>query len=123
MKKLSVLLYTLVCIAVISCIHHNGNVNIAYHDADQYYSMNADFSKSKTSVVEYYMDRKIGTKNNISFVNVQSDAILTLDDHTRFYMKKVPGHIEIKLIKAENSYEAYYKIKSMCEGMKKVLTK
>ena len=85
--------------------------------------MKAYFSKSKTRDVEEYMNKRIGEKSNISFINMGSDATFTLDDHTTFYMKKAPGRIEIKLDKNENSDEAYHRIKSMCEGIKKVLTK
>ena len=44
-----------------------------------------------------------------------------LDGHTTFYMKKYPGRIKIKLDKDENSYEAYHRIKAICEGIKKVI--
>ena len=40
-------------------------------------------------------------------------------DHTTFYIKKYAGFLEIKLNKEENSDEAYQRIKSMCEGIKK----
>ena len=67
--------------------------------------------------------------NNVAFVikiveqriydKLVEETILADD----IYIKKYPGRIEIKLDKDENSYEAYHRIKSMCEGMKKVLTK
>jgi hypothetical protein len=104
-------------------MHNDGNISITYNDSAQYYSMNAHFSKRKTRKLEYYMDQKIGAGSNLSFVNTQSDAIFTLDDHTKFYLKKTPGHIEIKLDKYKNSDEAYHRIKSMCEGMKEELTR
>lgn len=104
-------------------MHNDGNISISYNDSEQYYSMNAHFSKSKTREVEQYMDRMIGRGNNISFVNTQSDATFTLDDHSTFYMRKAPGHIKIKLDKYKNSEEAYQRIRSMCEGFKKVLAK
>jgi hypothetical protein len=123
MKKLPVLFYVLACITVISCRHHGRDISISYHDSDHYYSMNADFSKSKTRAVEEYMDSRIGRRSNRSFMNSQIDGTLALDDHTTFYIKKSPGLIEIKLDKDKNSEVAYRRIKSMCEGIKKVLTK
>lgn len=83
--------------------------------------MTAYFSKSRTRDVENYMDDQIGTGNNTSFVNTRIDGRLTLDDHTTFYIKKYPGLVEIKLDKNENSPGAYLRIRSMCEGIKKVL--
>ena len=85
--------------------------------------MDAYFSKDKTREIEYYLDRKLGRASNISLVNTKMDAMLTLHDHTKFYIRKAPGHIRIKLNKDENSYAAYHKIKSMCEGMETVLTR
>ena len=122
MKKLLPLFYALACITMISCMH-NGNIHISYSEAGHYYSMKANFSKSKTRNVEEYMDEKIGAGSNTSFVNTRFDGQLTLDDHTTFYIKKHPGLIEIRLDKNENSDEAYLRIKSMCEGIKKVLAK
>ena len=124
MKKLPVLFYALVCITVISCMHNdNGNINITLSESDQYYSMSARFSKSKTRNVEEYMDRRIGTRSNMSFVNSRINGKLALDDHTTFYIRKYPGLIKIKLDKDENSNEAYHRIKAMCEGIKKVINK
>jgi hypothetical protein len=121
MKKLTYLFFALVCIMFFSCRRHD--INITYNDSDRYYSMNAYFSESKTRQLEYYMAQKIGNANNFSFVNMESDAMLTLDDQTKFYLKKASGHILIKLDKDENSYAAYHRVKKMCEGMKKILTR
>ena len=79
----------------------------ATQESDHYYSMNADFSKSKTRDVEEYMDNRIGTRSNMSFVNSRIDGTIALDDHTTFYIKKYPGYIEIKLDKDKNSGDAY----------------
>ena len=122
MKKLPVLFYALACITVISCMHNdNGNINITLSESEQYYSMNARFSKSKTRDVEEYMDSTIGTQTNMSFVNSRINGKLALDDHTTFYIKKYPGRIKIKLDKDENSDEAYHRIRAMCEGIKEVI--
>ena len=122
MKKLH-LFYLLACLSVFSCMHRDGNIDITYSEDDQYYSMNAYFSRSQTRNVEKYMDRKIGRRSNMSFVNSRIDGTIGLDDHTTFYIKKYPGVLEIKLDKDKNSYESYEEIKSMCIGIKKVLAK
>ncbi|MEO6328684.1 MAG: hypothetical protein ABIO55_07125 [Ginsengibacter sp.] len=103
--------------------YENDNTSLNFKDSDHYYSMNAHFSKNKTKAVEEYMDRRIGKRSNMSFVNSKIDGTIALKDHTTFYIKKYPGRIQIKLDKDENSYEAYYRIKAMCEGLKNVLTK
>ena len=122
MKKLPALFYyAITCIIIgFSCIYNNdnGHTSFSVNESDHYYSMNAHFGKSKTRDVEEYLDRRIGRRSNLSLVNSQTDATLTFDDHTKFYMKKSPGFIEIKLGKDENSDEAYRAIKAMCEGIK-----
>ena len=105
-----------------SCMHnHNGNIDLTFNESDHYYSMSADFSKSKTRAIDEYMDSRVGRRSNMSFVNSRIDSKLALDDHTTFYIKKYPGHVEIKLNKDENSPESYHQIKVMCEGIKRVL--
>ncbi len=75
-----------------------------------------------TRDVDEFMDDRIGRGSKMSFVNSRIDGVITLDDHTKFYIKKSPGVLEIKFDKDENTEEAYHTIKSMCQGIKKVLT-
>lgn len=125
MKKLpGVFFCALICaITSFSCTSSDGNTSLSYQDSYHYYSMKARFSKSKTRDVEEYMDNRIGRRSNMSFVNSRIDGMLALDDHTKFYIEKFPGVLKIKLDKMDNSNEAYERIKSMCEGIKKVLVK
>lgn len=123
MKKVTVLLfYPLICVFLMSCLHNDHDINIAYNEDDHYYSMNAHFPRSKTRDVDEYMDDRIGRASNMSFVNSRIDGAIALDDHTKFYVKKSPGILEIKLNKDENTDEAYHEIKLMCQGIKKLLT-
>ena len=45
-----------------------------------------------------------------------------LKDGTKFHVKSSPGRMDIQLNKEENSIESYNRIKSMCEGIKNILT-
>ena len=101
MKKLPALFaWAIMCILFgFSCTHSDSDINFSVSEDDHYYSMNADFSKSKTRAVDEYMDSRIGRRSNMSFVNSRIDGTLALDDHTTFYIKKYPGFIEIKLDK------------------------
>ena len=123
MKKLVPLitLIALACITLLSC-HHDRDISITYNDDDGFYSMNAYFDRRKIREVERYMDRMLGDVSNTSFVNTRIDGTIALEDHTIFYLKKLPGHIKIKLDKYKNSEEAYERVREMCEGMKDVLT-
>ena len=120
MKKLPVLICALViCATIVSCRFHN-NTSISYSENGHYYKMKAKFSRSKTGVVERYMDDMLAS-GTMSFRHTRIDGELALDDHTTFYIKKHAGYVYIKFDKDENSDEAYYKIRSMCEGIKRVL--
>ena len=121
MKKLKAPLYVLLCLLAIACFDNDHNINISYKNSDRYYSMDAHFSKSKTREVEEYMDRRIGKKSNMSFINSRMDGTIALDDHTTFYIKKSLGMLKIKLDKQENSEEAFHRVKYMCEGIKSVV--
>lgn len=109
----------------ISCNYFddNHNTSFRYQETSDYFSMKAHFDKRKTRDVEEYMDRKIGRRSNMSFVNSRIDGKIALSDQTIFYIKKYPGTLEIKLDKDENSSGSYYEIKDMCEGLKQVVVK
>ena len=107
----------------LSCTQsNNGNVNISISESEDYYKMLAHFSTGKTGDVDKFMDHKIGRRSNMSFANSRIDGKLSLDDHITFYIKKYPGYLQIKLDKEENSDASYQRVKSMCEGIKKVIT-
>ena len=83
--------------------------------------MDAWFFENKMDDVEAYMNDRIGQRNNVSFSATHIDGRLTLNDKTTFLIKKFPGHIEIRLDKAENTSGSYQRVKSLCEGIKDVL--
>jgi hypothetical protein len=120
MKKRMVVWYAFACL-LMSCGRHDGNSDITYKDKDDIYTMKAYFNSNRNRAVEDFMNEKIGNKNNFSFSNTETDANITLDDGTAFYLLKKPGHIEIKLDKEKNSPGSYYMIKTMCEEMKEVI--
>ncbi len=67
------------------------------------------------------MNDKIGTRNNMSFINTKINGQLALDDHTTFYIKKYPGYLQIKFEKEKNSGASYKEIKDLDEGLKRVM--
>ncbi|HMG68586.1 MAG TPA: hypothetical protein VK588_12900 [Chitinophagaceae bacterium] len=123
MKKFPVVFFALASIIFIACRHFgNGNLSISNSESGRYYSMKAHFDQKKTREVEEYMNDRIGS-GYMSFVNTRIDGLLALEDHTKIYVKKYPGFIEIKIDKSQNSNEACQRIKSMCEGIKNILAK
>ncbi len=83
--------------------------------------MDAWFGRSASRRAERYMNETFGQQNNISFHRAETDETFRLDDGSKFYMKKSPGHILIKMNKDETSDKTYYSIKPMCIGMKDVV--
>jgi len=82
--------------------------------------MDAWFFENRIDDVEAYMNDRIGRRNNVSFSAAHIDGRLKLNDKTTFVIKKFPGHVEIRLDKAENSFGSYQRVKSLCEGIKDV---
>ena len=125
MKKLSTLFFcALLCIITgISCIHYDRDTDISISESGHYYSMDAHFSRSEMRNVEEFMDSSFGNRSNMSFVNSRIDGTIALNDHTIFYIKKYPGRLKIKLDKSDNTRESYREVKSMCDGIKKLLAK
>ena len=121
MKKLIILCCAMQCIFISSCWRNDNDISFRYTDNNESYTMDAWFSRNKTRKVERYMNDRIGGGNNMSFVNTQTDAQFTLNDGSKFYMKKSPGHILIRMKKGEVSDETYFAMKDMCKGMKEVV--
>ncbi len=122
MKRLSFLLLAGVLVFT-SCRWSDHNIAIHYNDSKRYYSMEADFNKNRTRAVEEYMDEKLGSVTNMSFVNTRLNGKIALGDNTNFYIEKYPGYMRIKLDKEKNSYSSYERVRSMCEGLKKIFIK
>jgi hypothetical protein len=124
MKKHTSLFIVVACLAVAGCrLHHHGNTSIVLNESDHYYSMKAWFNENRTREVEYYMDEHMGNLSKMSFVNTRIDGKLSFKDHTSFYIKKLPGYLQIKLDKNQNSDDSYYRTRDMCEGIKDLLAK
>ena len=64
--------------------------------------MEADFNKNRTRAVEEYMDEKLGSVTNMSFVNTRLNGKIALGDNTNFYIEKYPGYMRIKLDKEKS---------------------
>ena len=121
MKKLAILMCVLLpVITIISCGFPSGSVSIKHSQYDHYYEMKAKFNPKKTTEVDRYLDKEL-SGGDMSFVNTAIDGEITLDNKTTFYIKKSPGYLHIKFDKEKNSDEAFFKIKSVCEGINEVV--
>ena len=118
MKKLIIICCAMQCIFLAACWHNDGDISFRYKDNHDSYTMDARFSKNQARTAEQYMNDVLGEKNKFSFLNTQTDAVFTLNDGSKFYMKKSPGHILIRVNRDENSDITYHRIKEMCKGIK-----
>lgn len=117
MKALIVLAAAL-ALLLAGCHRHHHNTSFSVSENGSIYQINASFNPSKTRRLQHYLDQRLGESSNVSFENTEMDATITLNDETRFYFKSHPGYLKIKFNKRENSEEAYYRMKGMCEGIK-----
>jgi hypothetical protein len=83
--------------------------------------MEAKSNAHRTLDIEQYLDDRLGDQYNMSFEHSRIDGELSFDDHTRFYIKKYPGYLRIKLDKDENSIDSYDHIRDICQGIKRIL--
>ena len=121
MKKFAILLTVLLpVITITSCGFPDGSTSIKHSQYDHYYEMTAKFNPEKTTEVDKYLDKELPS-GNMSFVKTKMDGEITLDDKATFYIKKLPGYLNIKFDKEKNSYEAFARIKSVCEGINNVV--
>jgi len=103
MKKINILLFVLLPILVIiSCDFPDGSTSIKHSQYDHYYEMTAKFNPGKTTKVENYLDKELSPGNR-SFANTEMNGEITLDNKATFYIKKLPGYLNIKFDKEKNS--------------------
>ena len=116
MKKVVIVFCAIV--SIISSCRHN-DTSIELRDTDRYFTMKARFDPGKARKVEHYLENNLD--GYVSFRNNKVDMV-AIDDQNKFYFRKHGGHVNIKLDKYRNSREAYFKVRSICEGMKDILT-
>ena len=121
MKKSAIFFFALsLCIGVISCGFPDGSISIKHSQYSHYYEMTAKFNPDRTAAVEKWLDKELPA-GDMSFTNTEIDGNITLDNQARFYMKKSPGFLNIKLDKEKNSDAIYRKIRTACEGINDVV--
>jgi hypothetical protein len=120
MKPLIVLAAAL-ALLIAGCRHHHHNTSFSVSETGNVYQINASFNPNKTKSLQHYLNQRFGESSNVSFVNTEMDATITLDDETRFHIKSHPGYLKIRFNKHENSEEAYEKMRGMCEGIKEAI--
>jgi hypothetical protein len=95
------------------------NIHIKVVDDDDMYRYTATFPRSKSRLVERFINARIAP------TNITSDDVLNvttlLEDKTKFDYKATPGKVRIELDKDENSRASYHRIKKMCEDLNQII--
>ena len=121
MKKLLIVLLVSICAGMLSCRNHN-NTSITVKDSHRFYFMEASYNETLTHNVERYMNDNLGTIDSSFLLDGIADRSFTLGDHTTFHLTNEPGYISLKLDKGANSKASYHRIKSICNGIKQIVT-
>ena len=120
MKKLLIVLVTLYT-GMLGCRNDN-NTSITVKDSHRYYFMEASYNEGLTHNVERYMNDSLGTIDSTFQLDGVADRNFTLGDHTSFHLTNEPGYISLKLDKGANSKASYHRLKSICNGIKQIVT-
>lgn len=94
-------------------------VSIRVKETGRVYEIKASYAKSKTYRIQRFIDQELHTTN--VFSNARMDGDITLDDRSNFYVQAYPGRLVIRMDRRENDPEAYYRIKSLGEKLKRKL--
>lgn len=116
MRNLLFLLFLLT-----GCIHRGNDISFKVKDSDDTYELSANYDPDKTERVQEFLDEELTGRGDVSFENAEIDADLTLDDHSKFYIRSEPGELLIRMKKDENSRQTYHKMKKLGEGLQDAL--
>jgi len=111
----------LICITGYKNIAPADKTSVTITESGNQFQLSAEYDKAKTRKIAQYMNDCITGYHDISFVNAQLDADITLDSKMTFYIKSHPGELELKFDKKKNNADDYTKFKKMCEGIKAIV--
>ncbi len=100
--------------------NNNGSISIHVTESEQVYKFAATYNETKSQKIKQYIDDCL--KPESIFKNSDKvDALIILDDRTRFNIKATPGRLHIKLDKSENSEASIVRIRKICQGIKEII--
>jgi hypothetical protein len=98
------------------------DIAIAVNDDNDKYKFSASYPDNKTYAVEQYVNNSIAQNGLFKSEHDYFDVTTTLTDQTEFYIKGSSGKLKIEIDKRRNSIASVYRIRSMCDGIKNILT-
>ena len=105
-----------------SCFrHHQHYTSVTISDSRDEYELYASYDRQRTRKIQRLLDRELNVDFNRYFNNAHVDELITLDDHTTFYMRSLPGELKIRVDKSANPGDSWVKIQNVCEDIKEAL--
>ena len=106
-------------VGILSACSGNGDLSISVSDSDDEYEFVAKYDKAKTQRVQDFINVKMAPATSVKGDHV--DITTKLDDNTEFKLEEDEGRLRILLDKDANTDASYHRIKSMCEGVKRII--
>ncbi|MEI7629399.1 MAG: hypothetical protein WCJ80_14250 [Bacteroidota bacterium] len=101
-------------------IASNTNISINVNDNDEEYQVEASYGRAQSRRVLSYIDAQLSKSKQ--FRHARMDGDVELDDHTKLYIKTMPGRLIIKVNKNDNDSAGVERIRELTEGIKVRLT-
>jgi hypothetical protein len=97
------------------------DVAISINENEDTYTFSASYNEGKNKMVYNYINKSISPNKLGDSENDYFDVTTSLPDKTQFYIKESPGKLKIAIDKRKNSLASYYRVKKICEEVKKLL--
>ena len=101
-------------------VNNHNTVGSVSEDADSYV-FSASYGTEMTGRIYNYVNKSISPNQLGNSESDYFDVTTSLDDKTEVHIKESPGKLKIMLDKRKNPSASYYRIKGICEGVKKLL--
>src|SRR5688572_8541329 len=110
-------------IGLIRNVGNRNNTSITLSENKSSVNISAEFPESKSGKVHDYFRHKLNLADLPDLSHLEIKDYSTPDNRMRFYIRSMPGSIELSLDKNQNSVDAYETIKETAEEIKQVLTR
>ncbi|GAB4038964.1 hypothetical protein GCM10028809_58730 [Spirosoma gilvum] len=119
MITMNKIVYGLFLVGILSACSGDGDLTISVTDSYDEYEFFAKYDKAKSQRVQDFINAKMAPATSVKGDHI--DISTKLDDNTEFKLEEYEGKLRIKLDKEANSEASYHRIKSMCEGVKRII--
>jgi hypothetical protein len=128
MKKLTILILSLLSLALAQCNSgsststtvSNGHETVKISDNDNTYTVEASFAEDKTMDVFRYINEAVRPNSIFNSQDAHVDGSASLLNGGIIHLKASSGELTLTFDKKANNEEAYHRVKELGEGVKKI---